>query len=107
MPHPATTRTRRTNSTRSVARTKRVKNQRFLDAIAMAEQSGLLKGARTRIVRGRMTKALVDKAKENTGVESDTELLELALAHLATADEYATWLISQRGTIPKELDLEF
>ncbi len=54
-----------------------------------------------------MPKALVDKAKANSGAKSDTELLELALAHLATADEYANWLISQRGTIPKDIDLEF
>jgi len=80
---------------------------RFLDALAMAEQSGLLKGTRAQVLRGRMPKALVDKAKANTGAKTDTELIELALAYVATADEYAEWLISQRGTIPKEIDLEF
>lgn len=82
-------------------------NPRFLDAVAIAEQSGLLKGARTRIVRGRMPKALVDKARENTGAKTDTELIEFALAHVATIDEYASWLISQRGTVRKDIDLEF
>ena len=59
------------------------------------------------MVRGRMPKALVEKAKANTGAKTDTELIEFALAHVATIDEYASWLISQRGTIPRELDLEF
>jgi len=86
---------------------KPVMGTRFLDALAMAEQSGLLKGTRAQVLRGRMPKALVDKAKANTGAKTDTELIELALAYVATADEYAEWLISQRGTIPKEIDLEF
>jgi hypothetical protein len=86
---------------------KPVMNTRFLDALAMAEQTGLLAGTRARVVRGRMTNKLVDKAKANTGAKTDTELIELALAYVATADEYAEWLISQRGTIPQEIDLEF
>jgi hypothetical protein len=86
---------------------KPIMNTRFLDALAMAEQSGLLTGARARVLRGRMPKNLVDKAKANTGAKTDTELIELALAYVATADEYAEWLISRRGTIPKDVDLEY
>lgn len=82
-------------------------NTRFLDALALAEQSGLLKGTRTKVLRGRMPAALVDRAKETTGARTDTELIEFALAHVATVDEYANWLISRRGSIPKGLDLEF
>ena len=54
-----------------------------------------------------MPEALVQKAKERTGIKSDTELIEIALANLAVADEYAEWLLSQRGTVNKDVDLEF
>ena len=80
---------------------------RFQDAMAIAEQTGLLKGVRTELVRGRMPKALVARAKARTGIQSDTKLIEVALANLAVADEYPGWLISQRGTVSKALDLEF
>ena len=54
-----------------------------------------------------MPDALVAKAKARSGVQSDTELIEVALANLAVADEYAGWLLAQRGRISKDLDLEF
>jgi len=94
-------------SARQVRRAVCQSSGRFSDALIIAEQAGLLKGARTELVRGRMPKALVAKAKGRTGVQSDTELIELALATLAVADEYPAWLIAQRGTLSKDLDLEF
>lgn len=54
-----------------------------------------------------MPEALVSSAKARTGIRSDTELLEVALANLALADDYAEWLLSQRGTLPGDLELEF
>jgi len=75
--------------------------------LSFAEQQGLLRGTRTHMVRGRMTEALVSSAKARTGIRSDTELLEVALANLALADDYAEWLLSQRGTVPEDLELEF
>jgi hypothetical protein len=47
------------------------------------------------------------KAKLKSGISSDSKLLEAALANLAVADDYAQWLLAQRGTINPELDLEF
>jgi hypothetical protein len=49
----------------------------------------------------------VAQAKKRTGVISDTDLIELALANIAVADDYAEWLIARRGTIDHETDLEF
>jgi hypothetical protein len=40
-------------------------------------------------------------------VRTDTELIEVALAAVAVADEYTAWLLTQSGTVPKDLDLEF
>jgi hypothetical protein len=76
------------------------------NVLLFAEQQGLLQGTRTHIVRGRMPEALVSSAKASTGIRSDTKLLEVALANLALADDYAEWLLSQRGTLPRDLDLE-
>jgi hypothetical protein len=82
-------------------------NRRLEDALTIAEQSGLLRGARTEVVRGRMPKALVEKAMATAGVHSNTELIEVALANLAVADHYADWLLAQRGSVSKQIDLEF
>lgn len=80
---------------------------RFQEALTIAQQSGLLRGVKTQIVRGRMPEALVRKAKARSGARTDTELIEMALANLAVADQYPDWLLSQRETVEKEIDLEF
>jgi hypothetical protein len=59
------------------------------------------------MIRGRMPEELVAQAKRKSGISSDSKLLEAALANLAVADDYADWLISQRGTVDPALDLEF
>jgi hypothetical protein len=84
-----------------------LKNKRLKDVLVVADQAGLLKGSRTKIVRGRMPEALVNKAKARTGIKKDTDLLEVALANLAVADDFPEWLLSQKGTVNKDLDLEF
>ena len=77
------------------------------EAMTIAAERGLLKGTRTRVVRARMPAALVNRAKVRTGIQSDTELLEVALANLAVADDYPEWLLSRKGSIRPDLDLEF
>ena len=91
----------------SSVRKKPARSDRFQEALAIAKEAGLLRGAKTEIVRGRMPRALVEKAKTTSGARSDTELIEMALANLAVADEYPEWLLSQRGSVGKEVDLEF
>src|SRR5579859_2781870 len=44
------------------------------EARVIAEEQGLLRGERTQVVRGRMPKALVTRAKKRSGIVSDTEL---------------------------------
>jgi hypothetical protein len=84
-----------------------VKSERLKYVLIIAGEAGLLKGTRTRVVRGRIPEALVNKAKSRTGIKSDTDLLEVALANLAVADDFPEWLLSQKGTVNKDLDLEF
>jgi hypothetical protein len=77
------------------------------EVLTLAEERGLLSGSRTHMLRGRMPVGLVQQAKLKSGISSDSKLLEAALANLAVSDDYAQWLLAQRGTINPELDLEF
>ena len=87
--------------------TVQVKSEKLKDILVIADKAGLFKGTRTKVVRGRMPEALVNKAKARTGIKSDTDLLEVALANLAVADDFPEWLLSQKATVKKDLDLEF
>jgi hypothetical protein len=84
-----------------------VSSRRFDDVLSIAEQQGLLGGGRTLTVRGRMPSLLVEQAKKKTGIQSDSKLIEAALANIVVADDYGEWLLAQRGTVGKDLDLEF
>lgn len=84
-----------------------VRSRRLGDALSIAEQQGLLSGGRTLTLRGRMPSQLVERAKKKTGIQSDSKLIEAALANIVAADEYADWLLAQKGTVSKEINLEF
>jgi hypothetical protein len=49
----------------------------------------------------------VAAAKAQSGIASDTELLEYALARVALEDDFGAKLVSRKGCIPKDIDLEF
>lgn len=91
-------RNRRSNAPRS---------SKLREVMTIAESEGLLAGERTQVIRGRMPRALVTRAKNRSGIASDTDLIEVALAHIAVADDYPDWLLSKRGTVAPEIDLEF
>ena len=82
-------------------------SSRLHDVMVIADKEGLLRGERTRVVRGRMPEGLVTRAKKRTGINSDTDLIEVALASIAVADDYADWLLSRRGVVGREAELEF
>ena len=84
-----------------------LRSEKFKNVLVLAQEKGLLRGARTKMVRGRMPEALVEKAKDRTGIQSETDLLEVALANLAVADDYPEWLLSRRGAVDADIDLEF
>jgi hypothetical protein len=99
---------KRTTQIRSPKRNGRVRSSLKLNEVmVIAEQEGLLRGERTEIVRGRMPEALVARAKKRTGITSNTDLIEVALANIAVGDDYADWLLSLRGGVTPEVDLEF
>jgi hypothetical protein len=75
--------------------------------LAIGQQKELPKGSRTLVIRARMQEELVAGAKRKNGITSDSKLLETGLTNIVTADDYAEWLFSQRGTVDPRLDLEF
>jgi hypothetical protein len=86
---------------------KRDANGQLSEILTVAQERGLLSGSRTHVIRGRMPVGLVEQAKLKSGISSDSKLLEAALANLAVSDDYARWLLAQRGTVSPALDLEF
>lgn len=74
--------------------------------IDTAKSVGLLNGENGRIA-GRVRENLIKSAKERTGISSDTELLEYALAKVALEDDFAPKILARKGRVPKDLDLEF
>jgi hypothetical protein len=54
-----------------------------------------------------MHEPLLVAARERTGIQSDTELLEYALARVALEDTFAETLVALRGSVSPDVDLEF
>ncbi len=74
--------------------------------LARARESGLTEGKGGRI-SGRVSPALIARAKARTGLKSDTALIEFALANVAIEDGFMQVFRTLRGTIGPELDLNF
>ncbi len=83
-----------------------VSKARFEAVMQAAEQSGLLSEKSGRI-GGRVSPALVKQAKRQTGIETDTDLIEFALATVALEDNFAEIFRASRGKVDPELNLGF
>ena len=84
----------------------KAQNMRVEAVMAAAERSGLLKEKSARI-GGRVSPALVREAKAQTGIESDTDLIEFALADLALEDRFAEVFRAVGGTVDPDLKLGY
>jgi hypothetical protein len=83
-----------------------VSKARFEAVMQAAEQSGLL-GEKSGRIGGRVSSALVRQAKRQTGIETDTDLIEFALATVALEDNFAEVFKESRGKVDPELKLGF
>ena len=79
---------------------------RFEAVMKAAERSGLLNEKSSRI-GGRVSRALVEQAKRQTGIETDTDLIEFALASVALEDKFAEVFKESRGKVGPDLKLGF
>jgi len=71
-----------------------------------ARAAGLIGGAKRARVAGRVSAELIAAAKKSSGVTSDTEVIEVALASLALEDDFGARLVRKKGSVPRDLDLE-
>jgi hypothetical protein len=82
-------------------------SNRLVEAVMQAaELAGLLHGKGGRI-GGRVSPALVRQAKRRTGIATDTELIEFALASVALEDGFAETFRESRGKVDPDLKLGF
>lgn len=63
------------------------------------------RGAKTRRIAARVAPALLKAAIARTGRMSDSEIIELGLLALATADDFALRMLELKGTVPQDMDL--
>lgn len=88
---------------RNVSTSASPRRRAVMDAV---RKIGLLDGESSRI-GGRIRRDLIAAAKIKSGIESDTELLEYALARVALEDDFGAKLVRRKGQIPQDIDLEF
>jgi hypothetical protein len=81
-------------------------NTRF-DAVMKAARSSGLLGEKSTKIGGRISPALLEQAKKQTGIEKDTDLIEFALANIALEDDFAKVFRNARGTVDPALKLGF
>jgi hypothetical protein len=74
--------------------------------MAAAKRCGLLHEKSGRI-GGRVSPALVEQAKARTGINTDTDLIEFALANIALEDKFPATFKAARGKVNPDLKLGF
>ena len=73
--------------------------------LMQAHAAGLLGVTKNARIAGRVSSTLLAAARQRAGTDSDSEVIEIALATLALEDDFGPKLVRQKGTIPSDLDL--
>jgi hypothetical protein len=74
-------------------------------AFAELERSGELAGARSQKLSMRVDPGLIEAARRRTGLHSNSDLINAALAVIATGDDFGPWLAGQAGRLPEDFEL--
>lgn len=74
-------------------------------ALAELERSGALAGARSQKLSTRVDPGLIEAARRRTGLRSDSDLINAALAVVAAGDDFGAWLVRQAGRLPEDFEL--
>jgi hypothetical protein len=93
----------------SLARSKScdpITSARIEFALSALAAGGKLKGARTERLSARVDPGLIKAARARSGLGSDSELVNAALAVLAAPDDFGPWFATQAGRLPKDFELE-
>jgi hypothetical protein len=83
---------------------------RAAQSVAFAIRSGLVDGPEKngvdkRQISARLSRPLIQAAKNATGIDNTTDLLSAALAHLV-APNFGQWLLANAGRLPKDFELD-
>jgi hypothetical protein len=80
-------------------------NARLSFAFVELERSGALAGARSKKLSTRVDPGLIEAARRRTGLRSDSDLINAALAMIAAGDDFGAWLVKQSGRLPEDFEL--
>lgn len=80
-------------------------NSRLRFAFAELERSGALAGARSKKLSMRVDPGLIEAARRRTGLRSNSDLVNAALAMIAAGDDFGPWLVRQSGRLPEDFEL--
>jgi hypothetical protein len=73
--------------------------------LSHASAAGYLRGRKSERIGGRVSPRLLSAAMEKSGLRSQAELLEYALAKVALEDDYAAKLLAMKGSVADDVDL--
>lgn len=73
--------------------------------MAQAIEAGITGGEKTKRIGGRVSPELLAAAKDRSGLESDSALLEYALTKVALEDDFGPRLLARKGSVPDDVDL--
>jgi hypothetical protein len=85
---------------------KAVDSEQIKAVLRAAGKSGFL-GEKTSRISGRINPTLIKQAKRRTGIKTDTDLIEFALANVALEDNFADAFKRVRGRVDRDLKLGF
>lgn len=80
--------------------------KRVETTLRTAAAAGLTEGSKDKRLSGRAHSRLFEAAAAKSGLDG-SELLEYALAKVALEDSFVETLLSLKGSIPRDIDLEF
>jgi hypothetical protein len=90
-----------------LASNRSVEHRERVDAVLKAaDESGLL-GEKAARVASRVSRTLLEQARERTGIASDSALIEFALANVALADDFAETYRHLGGAVDPDLELGY
>jgi hypothetical protein len=73
--------------------------------LRQASVAGYLKGRKSERIGGRVSPELLSAAMDKSGLRSQAELLEYALAKVALEDDYGAKLLSMKGSVADDVEL--
>jgi hypothetical protein len=82
-------------------------DERRAAVLDRARSLGLLGAEKDTRIAGRVRRALVEAARTRSGLTSDTDLIEYALARVALEDDFGPRLLALKGSVDPEIDLSF